>query len=544
VGKVSNLYKQKIYSIPRTIKANVSFEILDVEAYEDVTITTSDESEISRLSQSTNKIRETSHRYATFEPDYFLLDGSFRIPPKENQGDSEVGWWSDVISDANGDFLTRPSLEFTFLTAHSSIGLTITFDKQTNEYATDFIIDVYNGSDGLISSETVTGNNNPVYLYENSLDGYQKVVITILKWVNPNRRARIIEVDFGIVREYSGDKLISLRLIEEMDPLASTVPSNEMEFVLDNSDNEFNILNPNGVYRFLKPNQEMKARLGLLIGDERYEYIDMGKYFLDEWTVEEGGMTSTFVGRDIFTMLDAVEYTNFLQNTNLYDLAVDVLTQANVKTYQIDEALKEITTIGFTETIVAREALQMIAMAGRSVIRQDRQGAIIIEQIEQLAIETGYLTFTGPDNFAGMTTPQVYQDYSFQAIDFDTAYKVPQIKLGTAVTHLIFIINDGFGNSSEYKIVNSQVMKGQGFEIDNPLINSEAHALEVAEYMFREYSYIAEYQANWRQNPALEVGDIVLVEDSYNNKKKARLTKQEFEYAGYLSGVSEAKGGI
>ena len=45
-----------------------------------------------------------SHKYATFERDYFRLDGTFYIPPKENEGDSELGWWSDVISDSEGLF--------------------------------------------------------------------------------------------------------------------------------------------------------------------------------------------------------------------------------------------------------------------------------------------------------------------------------------------------------------------------------------------------------------------------------------------------------
>jgi hypothetical protein len=62
--------------------------------------------------------------------------------------------------------------------------------------------------------------------------------------------------------------------------------------------------------------------------------------------------------------------------------------------------------------------------------------------------------------------------------------------------------------------------------------------------MFREYNLIAEYTASWRQNPALECGSVILVEDSFQNKKKARITKQEYNFAGYLDGVTEAKGGI
>jgi len=126
--KVSNLFKNKIYATERTIQAKVSFEILDIQAYEDASFSVTTEAPISRLSQSINKIREMSHRYATFERDYFALDGSSYLPPQENQGDSELGWWSGVLSSTNGVFPVAPVMEFTFTTPHSSIGLTFTFD--------------------------------------------------------------------------------------------------------------------------------------------------------------------------------------------------------------------------------------------------------------------------------------------------------------------------------------------------------------------------------------------------------------------------------
>ena len=96
-----------------------------------------------------------------------------------------------------------------------------------------------------------------MYYLDTLLQNYQKIVITIIKWAKPNRRARVVEVDFGVAMEYEGDKLISLKILEVMDLIGSTVPSNEMQFVLDNQDQTFNILNPNGIFRFLMLNQEI-----------------------------------------------------------------------------------------------------------------------------------------------------------------------------------------------------------------------------------------------------------------------------------------------
>lgn len=544
MAQVSNLFKNKIYSSDRSIQAKVSFEILAVEAYEDASFTVSSEAPISRLSQAINKIREMSHKYATYETDYFRLDGTFYIPPKENEGDSELGWWSDVISDQDGIFATRPTITFTFTKPHSSIGLTFTFDNQANEYPSEFSIKTYSATDVLLVSQTITNNSSSIYYFDMPLDNYSKIVIEIIKWAKPYRRARLVEVDFGVVREYTGDKLISFKVIEEMDLLTSTVPSNEMQFVLDNSDQLFNILNPNGIYRYLVPNQEMTAEIGLLIGENKYEWIPMGKYFLTEWTVEEGAMTSTFVGRDIFTKLEAVDYTTLLQDTNLYDLAEDILIKSEVEKYQIDETLKLIPTKGFVEPIKVRQALQMIAIAGRCVVRQVRDGAIVIEHFEELTFDTGYITFAGQE-FAGPTVrPQIYIDYQFQIIDFDTVFNAPKISLSQKVTHVIIKVHETAEIVTDVKFVNPGVIEGIGYEINNPLINTQEQASLVADFMFREYNLIADYTANWRQNPALECGNVILIEDSFSNKQKARITKQEYNFAGYLDGITEAKGGI
>jgi hypothetical protein len=542
--EVSNLYKSKIYAQERTIQAKVSFEIIDIEAYEDASFSVTGEAPISRLSQSINKIRNMSHKYATFERDYFRLDGTFYIPPPENEGDSELGWWSDSISDENGYYAVNPTMTFTFTEPHSSIGLTITFDKNTNEYPSEFKIRTFTDTGAIIFAESVTNNTSSVYHYNTPLDNYAKIEIEIIKWANPHRRTRLVEVDFGEVREYTGDKLISLKILEEMDLLASTVPSNEISFVLDNSDQVFNILNPNGIYRFLVPNQEMTAQIGLLIGENKFEWVPMGKYFLMDWTVEEGAMTSTFVGRDIFTKLEVIDYTTLLKNTNLYDLAKSILLEAKIHKYKIDESLKLIPTQGFHEPIKVREALQMVAIAGQCVVRQDRTGSISIEHFEELAYETGYINFAGQE-FAGPTTyPQVYIDYGFQVIDFNTVFNAPKIELNPQVTHIVIKVHKDVELVEDLTFTNPNVKEGIGYEINNPLINTNEQASLIAEWMFREYSLIAQYTASWRQNPALECGNVVLMEDSFDNKKKARITKQEFNFAGYLDGIAVAKGGV
>lgn len=541
--KVSRQFKEAVYVPIRKATAKVSFEILDNEAYNDNTSTVTGEAPISRKHQLTNKIRTMSHKYATFERDCFKLDGSFYIPPKPNEGDSELGWWSGDICDENGVFNPYQVLEFNFTEEHNSMGLTITFDVLAKEYAKDFDIEVYRLDGTLIHTEHVVDNDKPTYVLVYGLDNYGKIVITIKKWAKSFRRVRITEVDFGVIRDYDDDKLIKLNIIEEMNIISDKIPSNEIRFTIDNSNKEFNILNPSGFYRFLKERQEVKASIGIEISEDEFEFIPMGKFYLTDWQSDEGALTTTFIARDIFELLENKEYTS-INDTNLYDLAEDILIKANVENYYIDEELKNIPTNGFIKPLNARKALQYLGIAGKSAIYQDRQGILQIKQFKVLdERDTQYIYFAGPDMFTGFVYVAVDEGYDMKNITFDNVYKEPQIKLDKLLYSLVMVVNNG-EVKEEVTFYNEGIKEGNSFKIDNPLINTLEHAGEVAEWIISEYNLRALYNINWRQNPCLECGDIVLVEDSFDAKKQSRIIKQEFEYAGYLSGKTETKGGV
>lgn len=540
--EVSPSFKQTVYAPIRKTAAKVSFEILDNEAYLDNTSTVSTEAEISRKDQLTNKERSMSNKYATFERDYFKLDGSFRIPPRPDETDNELGWWSGELCGADGVFAIPQTVEFTFVEEHNSMGLTIHFDDKTREYAADFDIDVFRLDGTPVASTSVIGNMKTTYVWVQGLDNYGRIVITIKRWAKPFRRARIAEVDFGVIQVYEGDKLIKVNLIEQMNVVGDTLPANEIKFTIDNSSREFNILNPDGFYRFLKDRQEVDLSIGVEITEDEFEYIDIKKYYLTDWQSDEGALTTTFTARNIFELLEEKEYLPDVVET-LYDLAEDVLINADVEHYFIDEGLKDIPTAGFPEKIKSRKALQCIGIAGKAAVYQDRAGITTIKRFEILDESTSYIHFAGPDMFSGMATPMVDAGWDMKNITFDNVYKEPQIKLDKLVKSLIMTVYID-GEKVEYAFMNEGVKEGSTLKCDNPLIQSFDHAAEVAQWIIEESNLRALYSINWRQNPALECGDIVLVEDSFGMKKQSRITKQEYEFTGYLRGKTETKGGV
>ncbi|OMF54674.1 hypothetical protein BK138_16070 [Paenibacillus rhizosphaerae] len=541
--EVSKAYKEAVYAPIRKAAAKVKIEILDNDAYLDNTVAVSSEAALSRTSQISNKVRTMSSRYATFEKDYFRLDGSFCIPPKPNVGNSELGWWSSVIADQDGLFSPVQTVTWTFAEEHSSMGLSVSFDPIANEYAADFDVDVYRADGTQILHQVVVDNQSPLYVFMQGIDNYAKVVLTIRKWAKPFRRARVTEMDFGVVQEYTGQKLIKLNVVEQMNVVSDTLPANEIRFTIDNSDKEFNILNPTGYYRFLKDRQEVSFALGIEIEDGLFEYIDMKRYYLVDWQSDEGALTTTFIARDILELLDQKSYQNSYTGT-LFGLAQDIMTSAGVDSYFVDPGLQAIPTNGFIDKLTARKALQCIGIAAKAAVYQDREGVLNIRRFEAMDDRTTYLHYAGePDMYAGIAYVEVDRGYDMKNITFDNVYQEPQIKLDSLLMSLTVSVYTG-ANKQDIVYTNPGIKEGTSLRLDNPLIQSTQLAADVANWIISESNQRALYQVNWRQNPCLETGDIVIVEDSFGAKKQSRITKQEFEFAGYLSGRTETKGGV
>lgn len=514
---VSDAFKTAIYGTSRKTLGKVVFDILDVTANTDATPTVTSEASISQKSQLFNGIREMSGKYATFENDYWLLDGSFSLPPKSTETTYEAGWWSSALSGADGTFSTPQVITVDFTQDHSSIGLTITFDTLTNEYAKDFTILVKDSLGNVIHTEIVVGNTLAKYVLEENLVNYRQVIITITKWVNPYRRARITEIDFGIVEEYTGDELVKIDVLEEIDTVNNNLTSNEFRFTIDNQDKRFNILNPTGIYPYLQRKQKIYPYIGVEKADTLVEYVPLGIYYLDEWKSDEGTLTASFTSRDILDILAQDDFAGATYTSKtLKFIAEAIITAAGITDYVVDIALASITVTANIEKMTYREALQLVGIAGMAVVYSDRYGVIQIKQLSNVA--------------------------SAEVIDFDNVYNAPIIKLDKLINTVYVVKADKttYTHTDPNKLSTDPILS---IKVENSLITTDAHALSVATWLLSEYNKRFLTEINWRQNPALECGDIVLVENEFGSNKEMRITKNEFSFSGALSGKTSGRGG-
>ena len=502
----------------------VTFDITDVTAYSDVSsITTSTEATgLSVKAQLTDRIRTSKYNIATLETNRFKLDGSMSFPDDVLANNGEVGFVSNNLCDSSGVFASPPTITTQFNSTHSSAGVTITFDLLNEEYATDFVVSAYDGSNALITTVTVTGNTDIVAQPLGQLLNYKKLVFTINKWSVGDRRARVTEVDFGIVRVYTDDNLVNLRLSEELDLIGSTLPSAEFFFEIDNSDRAFNILNPTGFYKYLQQRQKIFGEIGIELAGGSIEYVPTGTYYLDEWISNEGSLTASFTARTALDLMTGFSYENLtVVSQSLLSFATNVFAAAGIPpaSYSIDAALGSITTNSLVEKTTCKDVIQMIAMAGCANVWVGRDSVIKIVCMP--------------------STPGTTQGTILE----DNAYAEPLVTLQKITKRVDVTYWTALNTSAVTSATSAGVTDGQLLTVDNnKLINTSARALAVGNWIIQQSNYRARYATNWRGDPAYALGDVIEIENDFGVSLKSIVTKQEVTYQGYLQARTESKG--
>ena len=588
----STAYKAAVGATSRRTKGKIVFEIVDVTAKSDITsLTVTGEAEISKKAQTYDEERALSAKYATLENDYWKLDDTFWFPPKTAETGYQIGWWSLALSQADKTFAVDQEVLYAFTGNHSSIGITVIFDRQANEYAEDFEIIAYDSSDVEINRDTVTGNILSKYTWEQNLTDYRKIKIIVTKTSTAYRRARITEVDFGIIEEYEGNELINMSVLEECSPNSQEVTMNELRFTIENQDKRFNILNPTGVYDYLQRRQQIFAYNSLEISTDTYEEIPLGVYYLDDWVSNEGTLTASFNANDVMSLLSESKYRKSIYaDITLENLAIAVLADVGVTDYSIDSSLSSITVKGYMPILTHREALQMIAVAGECIIYSNRYGVLQIKPANAVAtgleidfdnvyntpkitldklintVEVNNYTYTSlasekvyEGTVALTGTSDVWLDYSKPATG--VSYAVTggaTVNSATCYTNSALLNITHTGNTtitltgtelslskSVYQLKDGTAPAGEKdytMKVDNTLINNTTVASDVATWILAEAKKRNIYDINWRQDPSIEAGDIVTIEDEFGLNYEARITKQEFNWNGALSGSSTGKG--
>lgn len=453
-------------------------------------------------------------KYATGELNLHLLDGTFLLSPAPGSSANDAGYISrDIVSESN-----HPKLTFTFSRLHTRPipGITILWSETLNEYAKSFKLTAYSG-DTQVSTITVNDNNDVRAEVDWEISGYDKITLEVLSWCLPDRRARIEWFMVGFRLIYTKNNLISYTHESNRDPISGQLSKDSISFSLDNSQQTWNPLNPQGMYRYLYERQLVTVSYGMDI-DGTTEWINGGKFFMSEWSVPANGIEASFVARDALGFLMDSAYIGRKSGT-LYDICIDALSRLpkNTASYSISDELKDYTVDISKENNSSyknSDILQTAANAAGMVLYQTREGEIRIER---------------PTFFAGSSS-EVYE------IDPMNNYKWPEITFSPRLKDVSCSVN----NTTRLYPSNSNV-DGVTQSISNPLLNDSI--LEKGKNSMTEaYSILStrkKASLEYRASPHIDALDHVKLNHSFGYASEMFVTNAKYTFNGCFKGTLE-----
>lgn len=309
---------------------------------------------------------EIGNIYATYEQDFFKADGSMFFMPRNIKELRKNG----IIATELFSFETF--VKFTFRCGVSDIkGLSIQFG---DNYPTHFSVITSAGEKFEFDNDKEKFETDTVFKDTESL------VLKITSMRVPNGRVRIYSIKFGLGLNYDNEWIKNAELTSSLSAINEDLPEIDFEFTLKNDEQVFNVDNPSSAINFLETGQKASIMLGYELDDKKIEWLKIHTLFLLEWDADDATAKMKAVDRFKFMSDHYYKGQYYDRGISLYDLAVLVLQDAGItpEEYYLDSYLQKVIVYNPLPNVTHKEALQIIANAGRCIMDYDRYGKIRI----------------------------------------------------------------------------------------------------------------------------------------------------------------------
>ena len=341
--------------------------------------------------------------YATCDQDYTTADGSMYFLPRSQ---SDVVLNQGIVTEELQD-----AIEIRFPVAYDIKGLTVEFGKA---YPTEFVIESDSGQ------VAISGNASGHFVTEEIFEGATYLRFVPAAMVNGQSRFRIHQITMGIGIYFDNRTILRAVKKERISPIMEELPSLDFSLSVDNEDRTFDVENEESTVNFLEIGQEISVIYGQELEDGTVEWMQGATAYLRSWEADDEEMS--FSASDRFEDMDATYYKGLYrsQGISLYDLAEDVLEDAGIdsRTYWLDPYLKTVTVQNPMPPVSHKEALQLIANAGRCVLYQDRQGNLFMKSSFVPDMEASSEDETYFSKTASILTGQAETPYALASSDY------------------------------------------------------------------------------------------------------------------------------
>lgn len=320
--------------------------------------------------------------YALCLPRFALLNGDYVNFPDAAQG---YGFISDEISDSNGQFeytmtqeptlpgeypsiflypspglekeIKAPTLEITFNRKFTSVGLLLTFNDMSGDYASRINAKWYSGEQLL--SDLDFEPDGEKYFCSNYVQLYDRIIITFLETSKPFRPIFLTRIDYGIYRDFLGDEIKEINCLQEINAISESISINTMDFT---------VRTKSSVPFDLQKKQKLSLYFnGGLIGNF---YLKNGArksrtdYYMDT--------------HDAIGLLDGNDFPGGIYTGQKVTDIIAQIFDGEDFNYLLDDVFDGITLNGYIPYTTKRTALMQIAFAIGAVVDTSNYDGVVI----------------------------------------------------------------------------------------------------------------------------------------------------------------------
>lgn len=312
---------------------------------------------------------------ATFERNYWKLDGSFRFP---QTGNIQGGYVSEKLSGEFGKFISTYGGKLIIQLAETRTirSFTVGGSQATGDFVSRFKAKFFAGSQLVYQQEYETVE--VVSTFSVAVNGADRVEFIPLETNRAYRRARITEIYFDDIVVFRGDEILRAQALKEASLTGAELPFGTFDGVLFSSDStRFDVADARSLFYQLRDRMRFKVYFESSAGREF-----IGTYYLTDWEAPTPNQLE-IKSCDAIGLLEDIPYSgDYWMSPAAFDQAVKRVLRGEA--VQIFPQVK--VAAGFTPNPIqgylkpssTREALQQLLFAGGSWFRIEADGALTL----------------------------------------------------------------------------------------------------------------------------------------------------------------------
>ena len=247
-------------------------------------------------------------RYATLEPNRWLLDGSFDIFPDSYQVPEHVGVANDVLCGEDGTWpADHPAMvEQPFSNVRILQACSVFFSSDPLDgVPMDFTVEVLSGGVCYHSKQFTGNTETQIALTGFTVHTPDAIRVTCTKWSIPRRRLRVVEILPGIYEEWTPRMLATFKANLQGSFSAMALPVGSVDLEMDNRSRRFEPRSKTGVFQSIEERQGVEIYIGVRLPSGRVYRCQLGVFYQagDGWQTGENDVTMRWHLVDIIGLL-------------------------------------------------------------------------------------------------------------------------------------------------------------------------------------------------------------------------------------------------